>query len=126
MTRRIGAILVAILCALRTGAALTPDPIDPADFATFADEQINAAIARGECPGAAIVLVENGRIAFTRGYGVADRQTLRPIDPQTTAFRVGSLSKVFTTIAVLQQVERGKIALSDTIQSRLPDVPLRE
>src|SRR5262249_44642530 len=54
----------------------------------------------------------------------ADRESRRPIDPQTTAFRAGSLSKIFTTVAVLQQVERGKLSLKDAIQPRLTELSM--
>ena len=111
------------MCALAEDA---PSQIAPDAFANFADEQMNSAIVRDQFPGAAIVLVEDGTIAFARGYGVADLQTKRPIDPLNTGFRIGSISKLFAVVATLQLAERGKLSLSDAIQPHLPDIDLGE
>ena len=119
-------LLIAGCVLVRALAEDSAPAIDPAAFGLFADEQINGSITRNEFPGAAIVLVQDGTITFARGYGVADLQSHQPVDPMTTGFRVGSISKLITVVATLQLVERGKLSLTDEIQSRLPDVPLAD
>ncbi len=118
--------MVAACVSVRALAEDASAKIDPRSFATFAEQQINDSISRNEFPGAAIVLVQDGTITFSRGYGVADLRSRQPVDPMTTGFRVGSISKLITVVAALQLVERGKLSLTDEIQSRLPDVPLAD
>ena len=56
-------------------------------------------MASDRAPGAAVLVIENGRVAFERGYGVADLRTMRPID-ELTNFRLASVTKQFTAAAV--------------------------
>jgi CubicO group peptidase (beta-lactamase class C family) len=105
-------------------AGPTTAPIDISAFEQFADQQMKDSLAHGDFPGAAIELVQNDKVVFERGYGVTSLDSRAPVDPQQTRFRMGSISKVFTTVAVLQLVEQGKISLDDPIQKLLPDLPL--
>jgi CubicO group peptidase (beta-lactamase class C family) len=109
--------------SLRAMAEEKIDAIDPAAFTAFMDEQMKPAIGR-DWIGASVVLVENGRIAASRGYGFADLATHRPIDPLNTGFRLGSISKIFTTMGVLRLVDQGKLKLDDPIAPRIADIPL--
>ena len=69
------------------------------------------------------VLVARGeQVLLRQGYGLANREHSAPNTP-ATAFRIGSLTKTFTAIAVMQQVERGRLALDDTVSRCLPDYP---
>src|SRR5258708_24033296 len=68
----------------------------------------------------AVLLAQHGRIIFTGAYGYSDRSTNRP-NTLDTRFRVGSISKAFTAIAILQQVQVGKIKLADPIGAYLGD-----
>jgi CubicO group peptidase (beta-lactamase class C family) len=69
-------------------------------------------------PGMALGIVEDGEIAHLQGYGTAD-STGREVTPQTP-FHVGSVTKSFTALAVMQLVEAGKIDLDAPIQAYLP------
>src|SRR3989442_12252020 len=53
-------------------------------------------------PGAAIAVVKDGKILFTKGYGYADIEKKTPVVSDKTIFRIGSITKVFTAIAVMQ------------------------
>src|SRR3981081_4364297 len=53
-------------------------------------------------PGAVVVVVKDGRIAFTKGYGYAKLETRSPVVAEKTIFRIGSITKVFTATAVMQ------------------------
>src|SRR5439155_16678032 len=57
-----------------------------------------------------------------RGYGLADLENQLPVTPQTV-FRIGSITKQFTSAAVMQLVEQGKINLDDDITKYLPTIP---
>ena len=56
-------------------------------------------------PGGAIAVVKDGQLFFAQGYGYADLERRTPATADTTVFRAGSVSKVFTWTAVMQLVE---------------------
>ena len=72
-------------------------------------------------PGAAIVVVYEGEMIFSRGYGWADIENQIPIDPATTVFEHASISKIFTYTAAMQLVEQGLLDLNEDITTYLPD-----
>jgi CubicO group peptidase (beta-lactamase class C family) len=73
-------------------------------------------------PGAAVVLIADGKVALEKGYGLADLDTKRPITPQT-AFDLASLSKQFTAMAVMILADRGKLVFDDDVRKYLPELP---
>jgi CubicO group peptidase (beta-lactamase class C family) len=70
-------------------------------------------------PGAVVVVVKDGRIVFTKGYGYADIEKKTPVVPEKTIFRIGSITKVFAALAVMQMADRGKIKLTDDVNKYL-------
>ncbi len=81
-------------------------------FATV-DAKIKAILAKKQIPGAVVAVVQTGKPTLYRGYGFADIKTQRPMDPQKTRVRVGSISKSFTALAFLQLVDEGKVRLNE-------------
>ena len=77
------------------------------------------ALAQADIAGAVVVVVKDGQILTQRGFGVSDVGTQAPVDPARTLFRVGSVSKLFTWTAVMQQVELGKLDLDADINTYL-------
>lgn len=73
-------------------------------------------------PGAAVVLVKDGRIIFRKGYGMANLELKTPMQPDMV-FEIGSLTKQFTSTAILMLAEQGKLALDDDLHKYLPDYP---
>jgi D-alanyl-D-alanine carboxypeptidase len=71
--------------------------------------------------GAALV-AKDGRVLFSHAYGLADRKRQVPNTTQTR-FRIGSMNKMFTAVAVLQLVEAGKLKLTAPLGTYLPDYP---
>ena len=71
-------------------------------------------------PGLSIALVDGSDIVWQKGYGFSDSKTKTPITDDTV-FRVGSVSKLFTDIAVMRLVERGKLDLDAPVTKYLPD-----
>jgi CubicO group peptidase (beta-lactamase class C family) len=110
---RIGLLLLALLAATPTAAALGPE-----DEARL-DGLFAGLMETHHIPGAVLVVVEDGRVAVAKGYGVADLQTQGPVDPQTTLFRVASISKLFVATAVMQQVELGRLDLDADVNGYL-------
>lgn len=75
-----------------------------------------------DVPGAAIGIVQHGKLIFSKGYGIADLEHDIRINP-TSVFYIGSVSKQFVTFCILLLEEQGKLNLDDRIQKYLPDFP---
>lgn len=73
-------------------------------------------------PGAAISIVKDGQVIFSKGYGSANLELEHPILP-STVFYIGSVSKQFVSFCILLLEEQGKLQLDDRIQKYLPDFP---
>ena len=77
-------------------------------------------MADKELPALSIALVDHQQIVWAKGFGVADPKSKTPATAETI-YRVGSVSKLFTDIAVMQLVEQGKIDLDAPITRYLPN-----
>lgn len=73
-------------------------------------------------PGAAVLVMRNGEIILRKGYGLANVELGVPIAP-AMVFRLGSVAKQFTAMAILLWADEGKLALDDEITAYLPDYP---
>jgi len=73
-------------------------------------------------PGVAVGIVRDGRLVFSKGYGIADLEHDVPISPRSV-FYIASVSKQFVTMSILLLEEQGKLSLDDEIQKHLPDFP---
>jgi CubicO group peptidase (beta-lactamase class C family) len=117
----------ALALALQANAALAETPAaPPAGHALTADDldaffggYMPLALGRGDIAGGVVVVVKDGQVLFEKGYGVSDVKTQSPVDPKTTMFRPGSVSKLFTWTAVMQLVEAGKLDLDTDINTYL-------
>ena len=72
-------------------------------------------------PGACVVISEHDNTVFAKGYGFADLENNTAMDPETTVFEWGSISKTFVWVSVMQLVEDRKIDLETDIRTYLPD-----
>jgi D-alanyl-D-alanine carboxypeptidase len=72
-----------------------------------------------------VLLASRGKSVFEEAYGLADREKRAP-NTLNTRFRVGSMNKMFTAIAVLQLVQLGKVNLDDPLGKYLPDYPNKD
>jgi CubicO group peptidase (beta-lactamase class C family) len=95
-----------------------------ADVGAFFDGALPFALRRSDIAGGVVVVVKDGQLLFARGYGYADLATRAPVSPDSTLFRPGSTSKLFTWTAVMQLVERGSLQLdrdiNDYLDFRIP------
>jgi CubicO group peptidase (beta-lactamase class C family) len=73
-------------------------------------------------PGVAVGIVSKGEVIAAKGYGEANVELGVPVTPKTM-FQSGSVGKQFTAVAVMLQVEGGKLALDDSVTKYLPDAP---
>jgi CubicO group peptidase (beta-lactamase class C family) len=90
-----------------------------ADFETFLDALIPSQLRNRNIAGAVVSVVKDGQVLFQKGYGYADVEEKKPVLPDQTLFRAGSISKLFTATAVMQLVEQGKLDLDRDINDYL-------
>lgn len=95
---------------------------DPADLEAFFDGALTVQMEGKRIAGAVVAVVVGEKVVFSKGYGYADLDARVKVDPEKTLFRVGSISKLFTWTAVMQQVEAGKLDLDADINKYLKDV----
>lgn len=88
---------------------LAPSGIDHLELASF-DELMSTFMKEQQVPGAVLAVTKNSRLVYARGFGLADRQRQQAVQP-TALFRIASLSKPITAVAVLQLVERTQLTL---------------
>src|SRR5438132_3132782 len=96
-----------------------PPELTTADFETFLDALIPSQLQNRNIAGAVVSVVKDGNVLFQKGYGYADVEAKRPVLPDQTLFRPGSISKLFTATAVMQLVEQGKLDLDRDVNEYL-------
>jgi CubicO group peptidase (beta-lactamase class C family) len=100
--------------------AVKPHPVgDANDLEAFFDGALLVQLESKHIAGAVVAVVVGDKVVFAKGYGYADVETHKPVDPQTTMFRVGSVTKLFTWTAVMQLVEEGKLDLDADVNTYL-------
>ena len=140
VTRRAMALVVVALlaslslltaCGSTSSSSSLPPREPPSGEHQLTAEDVNAwldgklpdALKNGDIPGAVVSVVKDGQVVTTRGYGWADTGASGgnpvAVDPQTSLFRVASVSKIPTSIAVMQLVEQGKVDLDADISAYL-------
>lgn len=71
-------------------------------------------------PGACVIISEGGDTVFSKGYGVSNIENASPMNPETTVFEWGSISKTFVWVSIMQLEEKGKVNLTEDIRTYLP------
>jgi len=117
MTRRTIGVL-ALLAALALGTSAQAAP----DASARADALVRRAMSERRIPGLQIAVVQDDRIVMSRAYGVADIAAGIPVTPQTV-FPLNSITKAFTGVAALREVEAGRLDLSAPIGRYVDDLP---
>lgn len=93
-----------------------------ATFVSRLDEFVLAEMRNQKVPGLAVAIVRNGEVIAAKGYGSANVEHGIPVT-RSTMFQSGSVGKMFTATAVMLEVERGRLALDNSILDYLPDAP---
>jgi CubicO group peptidase (beta-lactamase class C family) len=89
------------------------------DLGPFLDGLMNAELIWHNIAGGVVTVVKDGQILLCKGFGYADSARRQTVVPDRTLFRPGSITKLFTGIAVMQLVEAGKIDLDRDINDYL-------
>ncbi len=114
---------LALVIALPVPSLAGPDVAPPAKYEAAVRELetfLTREIAQKEIPALSIALVDGQQIVWARGFGHADRAHKLPATADTV-YRVGSVSKLFTDLAVMQLVEQGKLDLDAPVTRYLPE-----
>jgi CubicO group peptidase (beta-lactamase class C family) len=118
---------VAAPAASAPVAAPAPDPVPGvaplpiADLEAYVDGVVRGGMGRDHIAGVTVAVVQNGQVVLKKGYGVASLDGGRRVDPDRTLFRVGSISKTFTWIALMNEVEAGRMRLDTPVNIYLPE-----
>ncbi|MCM3701907.1 beta-lactamase family protein [Paenibacillus macerans] len=99
-------------------------PITAKSVEEFADAYFAREDVKEKLTGALFVVVKDGKVLLNKGYGYADMASKTPIDPDTTLFRMASISKLFTTTAVMKLADQGKIDLDRDISTYMDGVTI--
>jgi D-alanyl-D-alanine carboxypeptidase len=115
-------LLLTCACFSAAAAAAVPTP-PPAPDAPALESIVEAAYA-ADAPGAAVIVVSDGKVLYRGARGLANLELAVPLQPDSV-FRIGSVTKQLTAAAILLLAEQEKLALSDPITRFLPDYPVQ-
>jgi CubicO group peptidase (beta-lactamase class C family) len=112
----------SMACLLCTPSARAQIPSSVAESQSAGiDSMVSAEFAKDSFASMTVGVIANSQLAWTRSYGFADMKTHR-LANRATVYRVGSITKMFTAVMLMQLVEAGKIRLSDPVERYLPEV----
>lgn len=86
----------------------------------FIDGLVASATLARNVAGVQVAVVKDGAVLLEKGYGIAALNPQRAVDPQRSLFRLGSISKTFTWLALMQLAAQNKLALTDPVNAHLP------
>jgi D-alanyl-D-alanine carboxypeptidase len=115
-------VLALLACASLAGPALAHAAPQAAAAASY-DAVLKQAI-KATGPGAAAVVVKDGKVVWRSAYGLSNVEKKVPLQPDSV-FRLGSVTKQFTSMAIMMLVEQGKVGLQDPIDKYLPGYPMQ-
>ena len=113
---------LALLTALSVAPADTARPL-PRSIPEL-EARIQEILDSSHTPAVSVALVSRDRVLWTAGLGFANVAARRPAT-ERTLFRIGSTSKAFTSLAVMQLVEEGRLSLDDPLSRYLPEIAFR-
>jgi CubicO group peptidase (beta-lactamase class C family) len=93
----------------------------PAEVSKKIDEAATKMLTESGVPSASIAVVKDGKLAYTRAYGLADIASHRSATT-SMIYSIGSISKQFTAASILLLAEQGKLSLDDPVGRWLPDL----
>ena len=121
ISRPLATLLALTLSSLGAITAVSAQGSPAPEWKARLDSAMTAELARTQTPGAQVAVVVDGRLAYSRAYGVADIETQRPVTEQTL-FRVGSVTKMVTAATLTQLAADGKLDLNAPIGTYVPEL----
>jgi CubicO group peptidase (beta-lactamase class C family) len=124
----LAAVLTALVVLATVAWSQSPArvPLNSQDVGAFLDQYFADHMEKFHDPGAVVAIVKDGEVIALKGYGYSNLEQKIPVDPERTVFRLASVSKPFTAIAVLQLVDQGKLRLDENVNHYLRLFQLEE
>jgi len=121
------AVLLSVVAVAVPAAATDLGWLDDrAAVQNFVSGVVTEQLAERQAVGVTVSIVRGGNIVMAQGYGVADLATGRNVSAQDSLFRIGSVSKLFVWVAVMQQVAAGRLDLNADVNKYLTDLQIPE
>jgi len=122
----LAAVLLLPTASFASDAAPGPAAaaLDKSDIEAFARGFFRQPDVQDQLAGAVLVVVKDGQVLLNQGFGYADLAAKTPVDSNKTLFRLASVSKLFTSIGIMQLAESGKVDLGQDVQKYLPDLKI--
>jgi CubicO group peptidase (beta-lactamase class C family) len=114
------ALVCGLLLVTGCQSITPPTELDP-DLGARIDTLLHESVGESAAPGIAVMVIRDGVVVFAEGYGLADLETGRPIT-RTTPFRLASVTKQFTCMAILRLAENGRLSLDDAASDYVPSL----
>ena len=99
---------------------------NPETVEAFIDGAVTSVMQNSHSPSGVVMVMKGGRVILNKGYGFQDFDNQIPVDAYNTLFRPGSISKLFTWVAVLQLEEQGKLDLDADVNDYLTQFQLAD
>ena len=90
------------------------------------DKIVREYFSQANLPGLSLSVAKKGEIVFSRGYGYADVEQKKTIDPSKTKFRIGSVSKTFAASGIAILIEKELLDINEDIYTYVPNFPLKK
>jgi CubicO group peptidase (beta-lactamase class C family) len=116
---RLGVLLSVLVLLVRPLGAQGLEPPDVARVRTWLDSHVPEMMREAGLPGFSIAVVRDGKTVYAAGFGARDPQKNLPATPDTL-FGIGSVTKSFVAVAILQLAEQGRLTLDDPVSSYVP------
>ncbi len=121
--RRITILAMVAFCLMRPSQSFGQS-VDRSTLLDRIDTIVQEAMQRDQIVGASIGVMYKGELLVAKGYGYADLEN-EVKATEHTVYRIGSMTKQFTALAIVQLVERGSLKLDDNLTKFLPDYPTK-
>ncbi len=95
------------------------------DARAVARRQLWQAVGSGNTSSASVAIMADGKIVYSEGFGMADREKSIPADPKTL-YNIGSISKVYVAVAALLLAEEGKLSLDKPVADYIPEFKMAD
>src|SRR5258708_9335400 len=102
-----------------TTPPMTSHTLESEDLEGFCEGIIQLELERSDIAGATVLVMKGSKDLLRKGYGFSDVSKKKPVDPETTMFRLASISKLFTWISVMQLAEQGKVDIDADVNKYL-------
>ncbi len=119
-------LLLALACALAASAGLlAQEKRLSSEKRAQIEKAVSAFMTANSVPGVSVAVVQNGQPIWSAGFGMSDLEDFTPAT-SSTLYRLGSISKPITAVAILQLFERGKLDLDAPVQKYCPSFPQKD